>query len=290
MITGASEKRTGYNERHMSIHPLHLLRTCWSVVEDAGEYRQPRLGRSAFELFVTSRSFRHLLGSGLLFSLANGFWPGLIAIPSCQRLPAPIVHDPARLRHASFFARGARDWIGRVLGILTLTPYDYWRRAHAAHHATAGNLDQRGVGDIATLTIAEYRALFAAKRPRLPRCTGTRSSCSASGRPGSSYSSNACRSDDELGCSALDFDHGDESCDRYVGRLDGVGRRWDPFLLIHFRSCCSQVQPGVWLFYVQHQFEPPLVGGRGLAVSSGGRCMAPRTTIFRRVLRWLTAI
>ena len=51
------------------------------------------------------------------------------------------------------------DWVGRVIGVLTLTPYDFWRRAHGVHHATSGNLDHRGIGDIDTLTVREYRAL-----------------------------------------------------------------------------------------------------------------------------------
>jgi omega-6 fatty acid desaturase (delta-12 desaturase) len=50
-------------------------------------------------------------------------------------------------------------WVGRFAGVLTLTPYDLWRRTHAIHHATSSNLDRRGMGDINTLTSAEYRAL-----------------------------------------------------------------------------------------------------------------------------------
>src|SRR4029077_19548542 len=62
--------------------------------------------------------------------------------------------------HGAFFRhRLANDWVGRVLGVLTLTPYDFWRRTHAIHHASSGNLDQRGIGDIDTLTVREYLAL-----------------------------------------------------------------------------------------------------------------------------------
>jgi acyl-lipid omega-6 desaturase (Delta-12 desaturase) len=68
-----------------------------------------------------------------------------------------IQHDCG---HGAFFSRQAsNDWLGRVLGVLTLTPYDYWRRSHALHHASTGHLDQRGVGDIDTLTVSEYREL-----------------------------------------------------------------------------------------------------------------------------------
>jgi omega-6 fatty acid desaturase (delta-12 desaturase) len=67
-----------------------------------------------------------------------------------------IQHDCG---HGSFFARrGVDDWTGRMIGVLTLTPYDYWRRAHAEHHASSGNLDERGVGDITTLTVDEFNA------------------------------------------------------------------------------------------------------------------------------------
>jgi omega-6 fatty acid desaturase (delta-12 desaturase) len=61
--------------------------------------------------------------------------------------------------HRSFFTRQRwNDAVGRVIGVLTLMPYGYWRSTHAIHHATSGNLDRRGLGDIETLTVNEYRA------------------------------------------------------------------------------------------------------------------------------------
>jgi omega-6 fatty acid desaturase (delta-12 desaturase) len=61
--------------------------------------------------------------------------------------------------HGAFFShRMANDWVGRVIGVLILTPYDFWRRKHAAHHASSGNLDRRGLGDVKTLTMREYLA------------------------------------------------------------------------------------------------------------------------------------
>ena len=61
--------------------------------------------------------------------------------------------------HNAFFEskRANRAW-GLVTGVLTFTPFDDWRRAHAVHHATAGNLDRRGVGDVFTMTVGEYMA------------------------------------------------------------------------------------------------------------------------------------
>jgi len=62
--------------------------------------------------------------------------------------------------HGSFFASPLwNDLAGRVLGVITLMPYAYWRKTHAIHHATSGNLDRRGFGDIDTYTVAEYQAL-----------------------------------------------------------------------------------------------------------------------------------
>jgi acyl-lipid omega-6 desaturase (Delta-12 desaturase) len=61
--------------------------------------------------------------------------------------------------HRSFFASPRwNDAVGRVIGVLTLMPYGYWRSTHAIHHATSGNLDRRGLGDIDTLTVDEYLA------------------------------------------------------------------------------------------------------------------------------------
>jgi omega-6 fatty acid desaturase (delta-12 desaturase) len=61
--------------------------------------------------------------------------------------------------HGSFFASPrANTVLGYISGIITFTPYHSWRRSHALHHATAGNLDRRGVGDVWTMTVEEYRA------------------------------------------------------------------------------------------------------------------------------------
>lgn len=67
--------------------------------------------------------------------------------------------------HGSFFASPrANTALGYVTGILTFTPYHDWRRAHAKHHATAGDLDRRGWGDVWTMTVEEYLAAPRAKR------------------------------------------------------------------------------------------------------------------------------
>ena len=128
----------------------------WSRV--LARYREPRPVRSALELAGTAAPFAGLWVLAWI-SVHYEFWWGLLlTIPAAMFLLRLFIiqHDCG---HGSFFARRRiDDWTGRILGVLTLTPYDYWRQAHAIHHATAGNLDQRGMGDIVTLTVDEYAA------------------------------------------------------------------------------------------------------------------------------------
>jgi len=109
-------------------------------------YRMPSLARSIIELAITAGPLV-LLWVLMWAALDVGYWLGLLlAVPAAGFLVRlfMIQHDCG---HGAFFhRRAANDWVGRVLGILTLTPYDYWRRKHAVHHATSGNLDRRGFG------------------------------------------------------------------------------------------------------------------------------------------------
>jgi len=73
-----------------------------------------------------------------------------------------IFHDCC---HGSFFpSRRANRIVGYTAGLLTLTPFDKWQRSHSEHHATAGDLDRRGVGDVWTLTTHEYQTATTPKR------------------------------------------------------------------------------------------------------------------------------
>jgi omega-6 fatty acid desaturase (delta-12 desaturase) len=127
-------------------------------------YAQPDARRSIAQLLVTGAALA-LLWLGMWVSLGHGYWITLLlAVPTAGFLVRLFIiqHDCG---HGSLFhSRLANDLTGRILGIFTLTPYDYWRRTHAAHHATSGNLDRRGVGDISTLTVREYLALSRRRR------------------------------------------------------------------------------------------------------------------------------
>src|SRR5256714_1160546 len=73
-----------------------------------------------------------------------------------------VFHD---CTHGSFMpSRRANEWVGVVCALLVYSPFHSWRHEHAVHHATAGDLDQRGMGDVDTLTVAEYRALTPLRR------------------------------------------------------------------------------------------------------------------------------
>jgi acyl-lipid omega-6 desaturase (Delta-12 desaturase) len=128
-------------------------------VKVLARYRDPSLSRSIGELAVTALPLV-ALWAGAWAAYYVGFWwlSLLIAIPAAGFLVRlfTIQHDCG---HGSFFSsKLTNDWVGRVLGVLTMTPYDFWRRTHALHHASCGNLDRRGIGDIDTLTVREYLA------------------------------------------------------------------------------------------------------------------------------------
>lgn len=127
--------------------------------KELARYREPRPVRSLLEIVVTAVPFLVFWAASLIL-VSNGQWWGMVfTIPTSLFLVRMFViqHDCG---HGSFFRRRpANDWVGRVIGVLTFTPYDYWRQTHAMHHAGAGNLDRRGVGDVHTLTVSEYWAL-----------------------------------------------------------------------------------------------------------------------------------
>jgi len=96
----------------------------------------------------------------MYLSLDVSYWLTLaLAVPTAFLMIRLFIiqHDCG---HGSFFKSNLlADLVGTVLGVITLTPYHYWKKTHAIHHATSGNLEHRGFGDIDTLTIDEYLRL-----------------------------------------------------------------------------------------------------------------------------------
>jgi omega-6 fatty acid desaturase (delta-12 desaturase) len=218
-------------------------------------YRTPDHLRSCIEIIITAAPFA-LLWVAMWLSLQ---WSYLLTL--CIALPAAgflvrlfmIQHDCG---HGAFFRRRfANDWTGRAISVLTLTPYDAWRRSHAIHHASSGNLDRRGIGDITTLTVAEYLV-----RPRWQRLAYRlyRHPVVLFGL-GPAYLfllQNRVPADGTFlnwrsWLSPMATNTAIALLAALVIGLVGVG----PFLLVHLPIVLLASSMGVWLFYVQHQFE-----------------------------------
>lgn len=121
-------------------------------------YQDPDIRRSIWQLINTLVPYL-LLWVLMYFSLSISYWLvfalAILAGGFVVRLFI-IFHDCG---HWSFFKTAkANHWVGSVIGVLVFTPFFYWRQSHAVHHATAGNLDKRGVGDVWTMTVDEFLA------------------------------------------------------------------------------------------------------------------------------------
>lgn len=134
-------------------------------IAPSGEWRravEPYIGpdarRASFQLVTTLGLLALAVGTSYLV-LQSSIWLALAVVPITAGLLVRtfiLMHDCA---HSSFYAsRKANDIVGFITGVLTLTPFAQWRRDHALHHASSGDLDRRGHGDIPTLTVQEYLA------------------------------------------------------------------------------------------------------------------------------------
>jgi acyl-lipid omega-6 desaturase (Delta-12 desaturase) len=216
-------------------------------------YAQPHLRRSMLD--IATSVLPYLVLSVLMYlALEVSYLLVLaLALPAAGFLLRTFIifHDCA---HGSFLSsRRANAWLGAICGLLVFTPFQRWRHEHAVHHATAGDLDRRGVGDIHTLTVAEYQALPWRQRlgyrlfrnpvvmfgigplyamilaPRwVPRSSRARIRRSVIAT--------------DLALAAL------------IGTFCWlVG--WREYLLVQMPTVLLASTAGVWMFYVQHQFE-----------------------------------
>lgn len=223
----------------------------WKQV--VSKYQQSSLWRSVYQLVNSSAPYVALWF--LMYrSLAISHWITLLlAIPTGGFLMRLFIihHDCG---HGSFFkSQKANDVVGFITGVLTLTPYHYWRWEHAVHHAGSGNLDRRDLGAVWTLTVQEYLDAPLWKRIvyRLVRnpfvllvfvpfilfvILHRFASARASRRNRLSvYWTN-------LAILAL-------------GVVLSLLMGFKAYLLIHLSVMTVAGTVGVWLFYVQHQFE-----------------------------------
>ena len=218
-------------------------------------FAKPNWRRSLTEIAITAVPLA-LLWLGAWWALSVSWvLTLLLAIPAAGLLVRLflIQHDCG---HGAFFENPhVNDWIGRVVGVFTLTPYDVWRRAHAIHHASSGNLDRRGVGDLDTLTITEYRALSTLRRMRY-RLYRNPLVMFVIGPAwlfllGHRVPTGPLRKYRDAWVSAMATN---VAIALFVSLMIwGIGV--PAFLMVHLPIVLIAASIGVWLFYVQHQFE-----------------------------------
>jgi acyl-lipid omega-6 desaturase (Delta-12 desaturase) len=216
-------------------------------------YERPRTPRSLVDV---STSVVPYLAFSVMAYAAIGVSPLLalvLALPAAAFLLRTYIvfHDCA---HGSFLAsRRANAWLGTGLGLLVFSPFVRWRHDHAVHHATSGDLDRRGVGDLPTLTIAEYRArpwrgrlsyrllrnplVMFGVGPVFAMVVGPRI-VARNARP-------------RMRRSVLGTDLALALIVATLCWLIG----WSDFLLVWAPAALLAGATGIWLFYVQHQFE-----------------------------------
>jgi acyl-lipid omega-6 desaturase (Delta-12 desaturase) len=221
--------------------------------EQLAAYARPCLRRSVLDIITSvvpylavSVLIYYALGVSYLLAL-------VLVLPAAGFLVRTFVvfHDCA---HGSLLpSKRANRYVGRFLGLFVMSPFQRWRHDHAIHHATSGDLERRGVGDIITLSVAEYQARGWRGRlayrlmrnpvvmfgfgPVLAMMIGPRIA-TRSQRP-------------RLRHSVLGLD---AALLVVVGALCWlIG--WQRFVLVWAPAAMLAGSVGIWLFYVQHQFE-----------------------------------
>ena len=225
--------------------------TTWKSI--VARYQEPQLRRAIWQLLNTLVPYAALWYL-MNLSLSVSYW---LTVPLALLAGGLLVrvfiifHDCG---HGSFFkSRVANDILGIITGVLCFTPYYRWRWEHAVHHSSSGDLDRRGTGDVWTLTVQEYLEAsrwkkFAYRLARNPvilfiiaplalflvieRCPGRK------GGPRERLSVHVTNL--LILCVAIP-----------MSLLMG----WKAYLLLQVVLVAIAGSAGVWLFYVQHQFE-----------------------------------
>jgi acyl-lipid omega-6 desaturase (Delta-12 desaturase) len=252
-------------------------------------YHEPRRVRSLAELILTV--------VGLVISWAALYIGVRAGYPAAWLLVVPVAGFVVRLfmiqhdcSHRAFFRSArANDWVGRLIGVAALTPHDLWRYTHSQHHTNSGNLDRPEIGAINTLTVTDYQAL---SRPQRLKYRLYRHPLIMLGL-GPAYlflidhrlPVGSMRRGSMPWLSTMGTNAGIVVTYGSLMYWLGVG----PFLMIQLPVMALAGSIGVWLFYVQHQFETtywehdPSWDQQEAALEGSSHLNLPP------VLRWFTA-
>jgi acyl-lipid omega-6 desaturase (Delta-12 desaturase) len=223
----------------------------WKTI--VAKYRKQNAWMASWQLINTLGSYL-LVFALYCYSISISWWLALPLVLLGGGLLIRtfiIFHDCG---HGSFFAsNAANNFWGSISGLLTFTPYYHWRDEHAVHHGTAGDLDRRGTGDIWTLTVAEYLAASRWKKisyrfarnpvvlfilsPMVMFLIVQRFPSARAGK----------RERHSVWWMNLAI----LVMGTTLSALIGFG----PYLLFQLGTLAVAASAGIWLFYVQHQFE-----------------------------------
>lgn len=251
-------------------------------------YRQPKLLRSLFEIGVTFFPFIALcIGSYFALKLHTLLSIGLSLVAAGFLVRLFIIqHDCS---HGAFFKKKVlNNWVGRVLGVVTMTPFAIWKQAHLTHHASSGNLKKRGIGDIYMLTVAEYKSRSPKARflyrlyrhPVVMFLIGPIYVFLIAQRLPEKF----LRRQPKYWMSAM-------GTNLFAAMLVGgliylIG--WKAFLLVYVPMVIVAGAIGVWMFYVQHQFEDTQWDGHEDWNRNDAAIFGSSHYDLPKPLRWLT--
>jgi len=234
--------------------PAAISQRSRTIQERAAAFRTSNAGRATWQMLNT---LVPLVGSfALMFwGLAHAWWLTILLLPVTALLFVRtfiIMHDCS---HGSFTnSKKANEIIGFITGVLTLTPFAQWRRDHALHHASSGDLDRRGHGDIDTLTVDEYRALSKVERFKyrfyrnafVMLVLGPLYLMVHYRRPAPSTTTRAAKASSVHYTNLVILL-------MLAGLTLLVG--WKAMLIVYFPVVYVASLTGIWLFYVQHQHD-----------------------------------